>query len=44
MFYANPDYVKFFFLDDTGNIMLGAAIALQIIGYMVIKQIVKIEV
>ena len=44
MFYANPDYVKFFFLDDTGNLMLGAAVALQIIGYAVIKQIVKIEV
>ena len=44
MFYANPDYVKFFFLDDTGNLMLGAAVALQLIGYAVIKQIVKIEV
>lgn len=44
MFYANPDYVKFFFLDFTGNIMLGAAVALQIVGYAVIRQIVKIEV
>ena len=23
MFYVNPDYVRFFFLDDVGNIMLG---------------------
>jgi len=44
MFYTNPDYVKFFFLDDVGNIMLGAAITLQLIGYAVIQQIVKIEV
>jgi tight adherence protein B len=44
MFYVNPDYAKFFFTDDVGNIMLGAAIGLQIIGYMVIKQIVKIEI
>jgi len=44
MFYVNPDYAKFFFLDDVGNIMLAAAIGLQIIGYLVIKQIVKIEV
>lgn len=44
MFYTNPDYVKFFFLDGTGNIMLGAAVTLQLIGYAVIKQIVKIEV
>jgi len=44
MFYTNPDYVKFFFLDDVGNIMLGCAVALQVIGYTIIKQIVKIEV
>jgi tight adherence protein B len=44
MFYVNPDYVRFFFLDDTGNIMLGAAVGLQLIGYAIIRQIVKIEV
>jgi tight adherence protein B len=44
MFYVNPDYVRFFFLDDVGNMMLGAAIVLQIIGYMIMRQIVKIEV
>jgi tight adherence protein B len=44
MFYVNPEYVKFFFLDDVGNIMLGAAAGLQIIGYAIIKQIVKIEI
>ena len=44
MFYTNPDYVRFFFLDDVGNIMLGCAIGLQIIGYLVMKQITKIEV
>lgn len=44
MFYVNPDYVKFFFTDDVGNMMLGAAITLQLIGYAVIRQIVKIEV
>jgi len=44
MFYTNPDYVRFFFLDDTGNIMLGCAIALQIIGYLIMKKITNIEV
>jgi len=44
MFYTNPDYVKFFFLDDTGNLMMGAAIGLQLIGYAVMKKIVNIEV
>jgi tight adherence protein B len=44
MFYANPDYIKFFFTDDTGNLMLGAAVGLQLIGYGVIQKIVKIEI
>jgi tight adherence protein B len=44
MFYTNPDYVKFFFTDDTGNIMMLAAIALQVIGYLIMKKIVNIEV
>ena len=44
MFYVNPDYAQFFFTDDVGRLMLLAAIVLQIIGYMIIKRIVKIEV
>ncbi|HEV2199441.1 MAG TPA: type II secretion system F family protein [Bryobacteraceae bacterium] len=44
MFYTNPDYVKFFFTDDVGNIMLGSAVVLQLIGYAIMKKIVDIEV
>jgi tight adherence protein B len=44
MFYTNPDYVRFFFLDDTGNIMLGCALVLQVIGYLIMKKITSIEV
>jgi tight adherence protein B len=44
MFYTNPDYVKFFFTDQIGNIMLGAGVFLQIVGYLVMKKIVNIEV
>jgi tight adherence protein B len=44
MFYTNPDYVKFFFKDDTGNIMLGSAVFLQMVGYLIMKKIVNIEV
>jgi tight adherence protein B len=44
MFYTNPDYVKFFFTDEVGNIMLGAGVFLQIVGYLVMKKIVNIEV
>jgi tight adherence protein B len=44
MFYTNPDYVKFFFEDEVGNIMLGSVVALQLVGYAIMQQIVKIEV
>lgn len=44
MFWVNPEYVRFFFLDEVGNYMIGAAVLLQIIGYMVIRQIVAIDV
>jgi tight adherence protein B len=44
MFFANPGYVTFFFTDEIGNMMLGAALLLQMIGYMIIRQIVKIEI
>jgi tight adherence protein B len=44
MFYVNPDYASFFVVDEIGNIMAGAAVGLQIIGYLVMKKIVSIEV
>jgi tight adherence protein B len=43
-FYTNPDYVRFFFLDDVGNIMLGCAVALQLVGFFIMKHITNIEV
>lgn len=44
MFYTNPDYVRFFFNDEVGNIMAGVAIFLQVVGYLIMKKIVNIEV
>ena len=44
MFYVNPDYVKFFFNDESGNMMMGGAVGLQLLGYAVIRKIVQIEV
>lgn len=44
MFWANPAYVTFFVEDEVGNIMMGAAISLQIVGYLIIRKIVSIEV
>jgi len=44
MFMANPGYARFFIDDPTGRQMLGAAAALQLVGYLIIKKIVTIEV
>lgn len=44
MFFTNRDYILFFFNDEVGNYMAGAALFLQMAGYFVIDQIVKIEV
>ena len=44
MFVANPDYVGFFVREETGNIMALSAVGLQVLGYLIIKKIVSIEV
>lgn len=44
MFWVNPGLVMFFFTDELGKMMLGAAIGLQALGYLVIRKIVAIEV
>lgn len=44
MFLTNPSYIEFFFIDEIGNYMLGAALALQLAGYLIINKIVTIEV
>jgi tight adherence protein B len=44
MFFTNRDYILFFFNDDVGNLMAAAAFGLQMLGYFIIQQIVKIEV
>ena len=44
MFFANREYVTFFLTDETGRLMLGAAVGLQVVGYLVMRKIVSIEV
>lgn len=44
MFYINRDYAAFFSGDPTGQMMIGGAIALQLVGYAIIQKIVSIEV
>jgi tight adherence protein B len=44
MFFVNPDYVKFFFEEEIGNMMMAAAVGFQVLGYLIIRKIVTIEV
>jgi tight adherence protein B len=44
MFFVNREYVTFFFKDSIGQLMLGGVVALQLLGYGVIRKIVSIEV
>lgn len=44
MFFTNREYVLFFFNDELGNYMVAGGIGLQLLGYWIIQQIVKIEV
>jgi tight adherence protein B len=44
MYFANRPYARFFIDDPVGHQLLAAALALQIIGYLIIKKIVAIEV
>ena len=44
MYFANRPYARFFVDDPAGPELLAAALGLQLIGYMIIKKIVTIEV
>jgi tight adherence protein B len=44
MFVVNPDYARFFIDDPAGHEMLAGALALQFLGYMIIRKIVTFEV
>ncbi len=44
LFYLNPDYARFFFTDPVGQMMAAVAVALQLVGYAVIRKIVAIEI
>lgn len=44
MFFVNPGDIQFFIHDDVGNMLAGGAIGLQVVGYLIIRKIVAIEV
>lgn len=39
----NPNYARFFIADPAGHELLGAAVGLQLLGYLIIRKIVNIE-
>jgi tight adherence protein B len=44
MFAANPQYARFFVDDPIGRKLVAAALGLQLVGYLITRKIVKIEV
>jgi tight adherence protein B len=44
MFAMNPGYARFFIDDPAGRELLGLALGLQGVGYLIIRKIVCIEV
>jgi tight adherence protein B len=44
MFGVNPQYARFFVDDPMGHELLGAALGMQLLGYLIIKKIVTFEV
>ena len=44
MLYVNPDHMRFFAEDPAGNWMTALALGLQVMGFIVIRKIVNIEV
>jgi tight adherence protein B len=44
MWLTNPGYGQFFIADETGQYMLGGAILLKVLGFLIMQKIVKIEV
>ena len=44
LFMINPEYMKRLFEPGIGRVMLGAAIVMQIVGFVVMRKILAIEV
>jgi tight adherence protein B len=42
--YINPEYARFFTTDTTGRWMIGGSIALQFVGYGIMRKLVQIEI
>jgi tight adherence protein B len=43
VFLSNPEYVMLLFTHPMGNIMIGVALVLQVVGFLWMRRIVNIE-
>ena len=44
MFFVNPEHMRFFSDDPAGTWMAGLALGFQVVGFIIIRKIVNIEV
>jgi Flp pilus assembly protein TadB len=44
MYFVNREHMLFFVEEEIGRLMAGAAIGFIVLGYVIMRQIVKIEV
>ena len=44
MYFVNPEHMQFFVDEEIGRMMAGAAVGFVLLGYLIMRQIVKIEV
>jgi tight adherence protein B len=44
LFFINPDHMNLLFRERMGQMMLMGGMVMQVIGYLWIKQVIKIEV
>ena len=44
LMFINPDHMQLLFREHMGHVMLAAAAVMQFVGYIWIKQVIKIEV
>ena len=44
LMFINPEHMDLLFKERMGKMMLGGAAAMQFVGYMWIRQVIKIEV
>jgi tight adherence protein B len=44
IYFLDPSYIQLLFTDPSGRLMLGSAVILQIVGFLWIRRIIRVEV